>query len=92
MDEILHTKLGPGLDFDPLKDKEETKTETPLNKSNVEGLVKCPYCGGDTGYQYKLHIYGIQYYDWDNDPENACFSDTGGKQFKKVCSDCGKGI
>jgi len=23
MDEILHTKLGPGLDFDPLEEKQE---------------------------------------------------------------------
>jgi len=27
MDEILHTKLGPGLDFDPLEDKQEVSAD-----------------------------------------------------------------
>ena len=60
--------------------------------SPLQRGVKCPHCGGETGYQYKLHIHGVQYYGWDGDPENAHFSDSGGRAFKETCSDCGKGI
>ena len=43
MDDILHTKLGPGLDFDPLKDK-----QTVSAVASNDGVIEpCLFCGGE---------------------------------------------
>lgn len=51
--------------------------------------MRCKWCGGESGYYYRLTVVGEQHMKWDGD--GIHFEDISTKLPKYVtCIDCGK--
>lgn len=42
-------------------------------------ITKCPHCGSDEGYHYRLTISGTQFMDFGNDPKGDHFTQDEGR-------------
>lgn len=65
----------------------KTNTTTPSAPAAGSG-ERCPHCGGDTGFSYKVTIRGVQWMKWDG--TGVSFDDSDTRRGAKRCLDCNR--